>query len=147
VEEAKERTKALTPESMNSVGWVLEAKKRIGADFELAGSVFMGQRAMASEGVRKRLNLSKTQLEKTVQQQDAWIRTKLTRLVVLEVVLERRLLLGKLVWWLYDRMMARMKKPLTMRPVPGAVPADQRDPTKGVKDEVVREAAETVPPA
>lgn len=122
--------------NMNSAGWALEAKKRIGADFELTGSVFMVQRAMVSEGVRKRLNLSKTQLEKTVQQQDAWIRTKLTRINVLEVVLERRRLLGKLVWWLYDRMMTRMKKPLTMRPVPGTVPADQRDPTKGAKDGV-----------
>jgi predicted metal-dependent hydrolase len=138
--------------SGNSAFWALEAKKRIGADFELAGSLFMVQRAVVSEGVRKRLNLSKTQLEKTVQQQDAWIRTKLTRLSVLEVVLERRRLLGKLVWWLYDRMMARMKKPpkkpLTMRPNPAAVPADQRDPTKGAQNGVAREvAAETVPSA
>jgi hypothetical protein len=137
---------------MNSAGWILETKKRIGADFELAGSVFIAQRAVVSEGVRKRLNLSKTQLEKTVQQQDAWIRRKLTCLNVLEVVLERRRLLGKLVWWLYDRMMRRMKKrpkkPATMRPVPGAVPADQRDPMKGAGDGVAHEAAaETVPQA
>lgn len=70
------------------------------------------------------------------------MRTKLTRLTVLEVLLERRRLLGKLVWWLYDRLMEQMKKPLIMRPGPPAAPADQRDLTKGTQDGVDREVAQ-----
>ncbi len=127
--------------------WAQETKKRIGGDFELLGGMLLTQRAMASEGWRKRMNLSKTQMDKLVAQQDAWARGTLTRLNVLEVVLERHRLLGKLMAWLFKRLLEKVNKP-TMRPVPGAVPAEQRDPTKGAKDGVVDEAAaQTVPQA
>jgi len=119
--------------------WTLETKKRIGADFEMAGSMLLVQRAMASDRVRKLLNLSKTQLEKTVQQQDGWIRAKLTRLNVLESVLERRYLLGKLVDWLCSRLIERVKKP-TMRPVSSPPPA-KRELAKGEWNAVARETS------
>ncbi len=128
--------------------WTAEARGRIGADFQLLGSVFITQRAAASERYRKMCGLSMTQLNKALPEQDSWIRTRLTRLNVLEVVLLRRRLLGKLVWWLYDRLTAQMRRPPKMRPNPAAVAADQRDPTKGAQDGVAHEAAaEAVPKA
>lgn len=136
----------MTTTSWKGDRWVVEAKKRIGSDFELAGSVFLMQRAMASEHVRKRFNLSRTQVEKTVQKQDQWIRARLTRVNVVEVVLEQHKLLGKLVWWLYDRLLARMKKAVTMRP--GAPAAPEGRPAEGAKDGAAHATDEkTVPPA
>lgn len=119
--------------------WILEAKQRIGQDYEYAGGAMITQRAMVSKFVRKNLKLSKTQLEDLVSKQEAWMRAKFSRLNILEVLLERRRLLGKIVWWLYRRMMARMKKPLAMRPGPGAAPPAKREDTKGEWNAVARE--------
>jgi hypothetical protein len=124
-----------------------EARRRIAEDLQLLGSVVLTQRAAASERYRKLCNLSMTQLNKALAEQDSWMRTKLTRLNMLEVLLERRRLLGKLVWWAYDRLMKQMKKPLTMRPGPAPVPADPRDATKGVPDGATANAAPAVPQA
>jgi hypothetical protein len=90
--------------------WVVEAKKRIGSDFEAVGACFLSQRAVASDKLRKQIRMSKTQLEHTVDAQDRWIRHKITRLAAVEVVLERHKLLGKLVWRIYDRFLKAMKK-------------------------------------
>jgi hypothetical protein len=116
--------------------WILEAKTRIGQDYEYAGGAMITQRAMVSKFVRKNLKFSKTQLKGMVGNQEAWMRAKLSRLNILEVLLERRRLLGKIVWWLYRRMLEDLKKHVTMRPVPAAVP-----PAKGERNEATREAA------
>lgn len=126
--------------------WIAEAKQRIGQDYEYAGGAMITQRAMVSKFVRKNLKFSKTQLEGMVGNQEAWMRAKFSRLNILEVLLERRRLLGKIVWWLYRRMLEDLKKPVMMRPVPGAAPPAKREPTKGERDEVAHEtAAKTVP--
>jgi hypothetical protein len=119
--------------------WVAEAKRRVQADFEIAGTCLMMAQAKVSDRIRKGFQLSKTQIRKAELRQDEWLRTRLSRLAVLEVLLESRPGLGRRVWRLYSRMTAAMAKRATMVPVPGAVPAEQRAP-KGAGDEVVREA-------
>jgi len=121
--------------------WIVEAKTRIGQDYEYAGGALITQRAMVSKFVRKNLKLSKTQLEDMVGKQETWMRTKLSRLNILEVLLERRRLLGKVVWWLYRRMLEDLKKPVMMRPVPGAAPPAKRESAKGKWNAVARETS------
>jgi len=115
--------------------WAQEAKKRINADYDMAIAALLTQRAVVSKHVRESYRLSKTQLQKRVQQQDEWFRAKLIQLNTVVIVLERRRLLGKVVWWLYGRLVERMNKPTTstMQPVAGAVPIEQREPPKGAE--------------
>jgi len=120
--------------------WIAKAKRRVQADFEIVGTCLMTAQAKVSGRVRKGFQLSKTQVRKAELQQDEWLRARLSRLAVLEVLLESQPGLGRRVWRLYGRMAAAMAKRATMVPVPGAVPADQRAPTKGAGNEVVREA-------
>jgi hypothetical protein len=119
--------------------WVAEARKRVQEDFKNVGSALFTEQVKANERMRKNFHLSKTQVRKAEVQHDEWLRMRLSRLSILEVVLERRRLLGKLVWWLYVRLARKMQKPPKMVPVPGAVPAEQRAP-KGAGNEVVRKA-------
>jgi hypothetical protein len=119
--------------------WILEAKTRIGQDYEYAGGAMITQRAMVSKFVRKNLKFSKTQLEGMVGNQEAWMRAKLSRLNILEVLLERRRLLGKVVWWLYRRMLEDLKKPAMMRPVPGAAQPAKQKAAEGEWNAVARE--------
>ena len=138
----------MTTTSWKGDRWALAAKQRTGSDFELVASVFLMQRCMVSEGLRKRYNLSKTLLRTTVEAQDKWIRARLTRVNVVEVVLEKHKLLGWLVWRLYDRLMVRMKKAVTMRSGPPAPPPGQPDQAEGEKDGAAHATDEkTVPPA
>ncbi len=115
--------------------WRREAKARIGADFEIAGTCLMTAQALVSGRVRKGFQLSKTQVKKGQVMQDEWLRGKLSRLAVLEILLEHRRLLGKIVWRIYRRMVADMG-----RPASGAVSPEKRDPSKGALDEVACEA-------
>jgi hypothetical protein len=94
---------------------------------------------MVSKFVRKNLKFSKTQLKGMVGNQEAWMRAKLSRLNILEVLLERRRLLGKIVWWLYRRMLEDLKKPVMMSPVSGAAPPAKRESAKGKWNAVARE--------
>jgi hypothetical protein len=113
--------------------WVEEAKKRIDIDCRVANAALLTQRAVVSKHVRESYQLSKTQLTKMVYQQDAWLRSKLTMLNTVQIVLERRWLLGKFVWWLCGRFAKRMAKALTMQHVDGTVPIEQREPPKGAE--------------
>ena len=126
--------------------WVQEGKKRINADYDMAIAALLTQRAVVSKHVRKDYHLSKTQLEKRVREQDEWFRAKLIQLNTVVVVLERRWLLGKVVWWLCDRFVKRMNKPPTMQKVDGTVPIEQREPPKGAEHAVADEAAGKVIP-
>ena len=121
--------------------WVEEAKKRADTYCKMADSALLLQRAVVSKHVRENFKLSKTQLTKMVYQHDGWLRGNLTKLSTAEVVLERRWLLGKIVWWLCDRFAKRMNKPPTMRKVDGTVPIEQREPPKGASGAVVNETA------
>jgi len=116
--------------------WIQEGRKRFTADYNVVIGALLAQRAVASEHVRKSYRLSKTELQKRVQQQDAWFRAILTERNTLNVVLERHWLLGKVVWWLCGRFGKRANKPPTMRKVDGTVPIEQREPPKGAEHAV-----------
>jgi len=115
--------------------WIAEAKRRIEAEFKNVAMTYVMQRAAVSDRVLRQYGFSKTQNRKAAEECDNWIRVRLSRLAVLEVLLESRPGLGRRVWRLYGRMTEAMAK-RTMVPVPGAVPADQRDPTKGAGNEM-----------
>jgi hypothetical protein len=121
--------------------WIQEGRKRFTADYNVVIGALLAQRAVASEHVRKSYRLSKTELQKRVQQQDAWFQTILTERNTLNVVLERHWLLGRVVWWLCDRFGKRANKPPTMQKVDGTVPIEQRKSPKGASGEVVNETA------
>ena len=116
--------------------WVEEAKKRADTYCKTLDSALLLQRAVVSKHFRESYKLSKTQLTKMVYQQNAWLGGKLVRLSTAEVVLERRWLLGKVVWWLCGRFGKRANKPPTMRKVDGTVPIEQREPPKGAEHAV-----------
>ena len=121
--------------------WVEEAKKRADTYCKTLDSALLLQRAVVSKHFRESYKLSKTQLTKMVYQQNAWLGGKLVRLSTAEVVLERRWLLGKIVWWFCDRFAKRMNKPPTMRKVDRSVPIEQREPPKGASGALVNETA------
>ncbi len=130
------------------MNWTAEARTRIGKDFGKMVMTYAVQRAAVSDRVLRVYGFSKTQQRKAEEESDVWLRTRLTRLNVLEVVLERRRLIGKLVWWMYDRLTAQMQRPPKMRKGPPAPPATSEEATKGAADGATREgAAQTVPPA
>lgn len=126
--------------------WVWEGKKRINADYNIVIGALLAQRAVASEHIRKSYRLSKTELQKRVQQQDAWFQMILTERNTVNVVLERHWLLGKVVWWLCDRFGKRANKPPAMQKVDGTVPIEQRKSPKGAEHAVADKAADKAVP-
>lgn len=113
--------------------WVEEAKKRADTYCKMADSALLLQRAVVNKHIRESYKLSKTQLTKMVYQHDAWLRGKLMLLNTVEVVLEHRWLLGKIVLWLCGRFAKRVDKSFTMQKVDGTVPIEQREPPKGAE--------------
>jgi hypothetical protein len=107
--------------------WALEAKRRIGVDFEKIAMAFVVQRAAVSERILRLYGFSKTQQRKAEVDSDIWLRGRLTRLCALEIILDRHKILGWLIWWMHDRLLKRMKRQVLFRPGPPAPPASQPD--------------------
>jgi hypothetical protein len=126
--------------------WILEVKKKTGEYCETAIGAMIVQRALISNHQRKVYHLSKTMAKTMARRNVEWLQGTLSRLAVLEVLLKRRRILGKIVWWLYNRMVEQMKKPLTMRPVPGAGFLKDTKPMEGAAD-VLESADKNVEPA
>jgi hypothetical protein len=100
--------------------WILEAKKKTSEYCETAIGAMIVQRALINNRQRKMYRLSKTMAKTMARGNVEWLQGTLSRLAVLEILLKRRRILGKIVWWLYKRMVEQMKKPLPMRPMEGA---------------------------
>jgi len=129
--------------------WAAEANNRISRDSEIVVSALITQRAIVSDRTRKMYKLSKTKLRESTQAQTAWLQRKTIRSNIVELVLERYPLLGKLVNWLCKRLAKEMDKPVTMKPVSGATPFSEMKSMKGAADvpESAGQDAEPTPQA